>query len=283
MGVFRFNFRSEILSIHTDVTVTFPTENLTYYSLDEEKREEGIFPRRKWEYKKGMKFQTVYLLHGGGDDDTSIIRKSNVERYAEDNCVMTVTAQVKDSFFMDTKYGYKYFTYMTEELPVVIQSLFASSPRREDNFVVGMAMGGNGALALGLMRPDLYSACVDLSGGIGCSVDTDAFIEQLKTLDFERLRSTFGDPDSIRDSKYDLGYYAKKNIDDKVNLPNIYIAVGEDDFVLETVRKDKDALKRLGYDFVYEEAPGHGHDWDFWDLYLKKTFYEWLPLKCRPL
>ena len=104
MGLLRFSYRSEILSLHTNITVTLPSEELTYYPLTDIKREEGVAARRKWEYRDGMKFQTVYLLHGGGDDDTCVVRKSNIERYAEENCVMTVTAQANDSFFMDTQY-----------------------------------------------------------------------------------------------------------------------------------------------------------------------------------
>ena len=83
MGLLRFSYRSEILSLHTNITVTLPSEELTYYPLTDIKREEGVAARRKWEYRDGMKFQTVYLLHGGGDDDTCVVRKSNIERYAE--------------------------------------------------------------------------------------------------------------------------------------------------------------------------------------------------------
>ena len=115
MGLLRFSYRSEILSLHTNITVTLPSEELTYYPLTDIKREEGVAARRKWEYRDGMKFQTVYLLHGGGDDDTCVVRKSNIERYAEENCVMTVTAQANDSFFMDTQYGYKYSDGRTAE------------------------------------------------------------------------------------------------------------------------------------------------------------------------
>ena len=146
-------------------------------------------------YQPGMKLPTVYLMHGGGDDDTTFQRMSRVEFYAEQNNVMTVTPQVKDSFFLDTKYGIRYFTYITEELPVLIRSLFASSPEREDNFVVGMAMGGNGALEVSMRRPDLYAACVDLSGGIGCSIDTDNLVEQIKTIQsLPKLQGAFGNP-----------------------------------------------------------------------------------------
>lgn len=53
-----------------------------------------------------MKFPTVYLMHGGGDDDTTFQRMSRVEFYAEQNNVMTVTPQVKDSFFWIQNMGF---------------------------------------------------------------------------------------------------------------------------------------------------------------------------------
>ena len=41
MGLLRFSYRSEILSLHTNITVTLPSEELTYYPLTDIKREEG--------------------------------------------------------------------------------------------------------------------------------------------------------------------------------------------------------------------------------------------------
>ena len=41
----------------------------------------------------------------------------------------------------------------------------------------------------------------------------------------------------------------------------------------------RDALQALGYPLHYEEAPGLAHEWDFWDRYVRKALYEWLPLK----
>ena len=282
MAVTRFNFLSEALSLCVDVTITYPAGLFTY-SGNPSKKEMAERRKDKIPYGKGMKFQTVYILHGGSDDDTVPLRYTNLERYAERNCVMTVTAQVKDSFYMDTAYGYKYFTFMTEELPTVIQTLFASSPAREDNFVLGFAMGGNGALALAMRRPELYAGVVDLSGGIGCSTDTEYFFEQMEKLKLQRLQSTFGDLDNFRGSEFDLGYYAKRNMEEKVPMPELFLAVGENDFIRDVVRRDRDALKALGYDFLYEEAPGLGHDWDFWDKYFAKALDEWLPLKRRPV
>lgn len=279
MGILRYNFRSEAIGMHTDITITYPSGQYTYYPPDPNEQAIGPFKRAERQYQKDMKFQTIYILHGGGDDDSLVHRYTRLEYYADRNNVMTVTAQVNDSFFINTQYGIDYFTYITEELPVVVQSLFASSPKREDNFVLGMAMGGNAALMVAMKRPDLYSACVDLSGGIGCSIDSDYFVSQIRDLKMKKLQSAFGNPDALRDSEFDIGYWARENIKNKVEVPKLFMGVGENDFIRDVVRLDRDALLKLGYQVHYEEAPGYGHDWDFWDLYIGKAINEWLPLK----
>ena len=278
MATMRYSFFSQVLSLCTDVTITYPDRQFDYC---ESPRLERIVAReRRQALRPGMKLQTVYVLHGGSDDDTLIHRYTNLERYAEDNCVMTVTPQVKDSFFIDTKYGFRYYTYLTEELPRVMQSLFPSSPRREDNFVLGMAMGGNAALMLAMKRPDLYGGVVDLSGGIGCSIDSDNFAWQLRELThIRRMAAAFGPADEAVNGEWDIGLCARKNKENQVDVPPLFIAVGEQDFIRDVVRKDRDALLALGYPLHYEEAPGLAHEWAFWDEYVKKALYEWLPLK----
>lgn len=280
MGIFRYNYRSEVLGMQTDITITYPSANYTFCSASPEKAQTNPFAHIAKPYVPGMKFQTVYVLHGGGDDDTTLHRLTRLERYAQQNNVMTVTPQVNDSFFLNTAYGIDYFTYLTEELPVVVRSLFASSEKREDNFVIGMAMGGNGALQLAMRRPDLYAACVDLSGGIGCSLDTENLLQQLKTIThLPKLQGAFGPVEKVAGSVRDLAWIAEKNMREKVDVPALFLAVGKDDFIRDVVRKDRDALQKLGYPFTYEEPEGYGHDWDFWDAYMKKALCEWLPLK----
>ncbi len=48
MGLLRFSYRSEILSLHTNITVTLPSEELTYYPLtDIKKRRRGSLRKKK--------------------------------------------------------------------------------------------------------------------------------------------------------------------------------------------------------------------------------------------
>ncbi|MDI4645171.1 alpha/beta hydrolase [Cohnella hashimotonis] len=278
MAILRYNFRSEILGINTNITVCYPagllTTGLGY--------RHPVFKDNKLAYEPGMKFQTVYVLHGGGEDDTIPYRYTRLEQYAEKNMAMLVSPSVNDSLYMNTTYGFKYFDYVTQELPVVVQSLFASAFGRENNFVVGMAMGGNGALALGLMRPDLYEAVVDLSGGIGVTLDREEYIRSLHW-HFPKVRETLLGEREFVESEHDLRGFAEKNISDGVKVPKIFIGVGAEDFIRDRVHEDYAILKNLGYDVYYEEAEGMKHDFDMWDFYLNKALSDWLPLKRMPI
>ncbi|WP_114296528.1 alpha/beta hydrolase [Anaerobacterium chartisolvens] len=279
MGILRFSYRSDILSLSTNITICYPTG----YMTTEMGFEDPLLKRNgKRPYVPGMKFQTVYLLHGGGEDDTTPYRYTKLEQYAEENMVMLVSPSVNDSFYMNTKYGFKYFDYLTQELPLVVKSLFAAATERENTFLVGLAMGGNGALGLGLMRPDLYSAVVDLSGGIGVTLDREEYKHSLN-IEFTRVRDTLLGEDEFIGSEHDLLTFAEKNIAEKIDLPKYFIGVGEKDFIRDRVYKDYLALKNLGYDVYFEEGQGMKHDYGFWDKYLEKVLSNWLPLKREPI
>ena len=175
MGKFRFNYRSELLNRYVDVSVVYPTDGYRLPPSDRpvNRTHNGPAASDAFEWRPGMRFQTVYLIHGGGDDDTLTYRYSDVEEAAQRNHVMLVTPNIANSLGLDTAYGVPYLSFLTEELPEVIQSLFASSPKREDNFIMGYAMGGNVALGAAVNRPDRYSMCVDISGGIGMTFRAD--------------------------------------------------------------------------------------------------------------
>ncbi|MBP5304310.1 MAG: hypothetical protein J6Z02_00515, partial [Lachnospiraceae bacterium] len=103
MGLLRFNYRSEELGRYVDVTIALPTDPYTY----RDEVGERFMGKFKGKYEPGMKFQTVYLIHGGGDDDTLTYRYTNAERYAAENNVMLVTPNITKSFGVDTVYGVK--------------------------------------------------------------------------------------------------------------------------------------------------------------------------------
>lgn len=283
MSYMRFNFRSQTLGHYVDVSIVYPTDDYSYYEQDASANTLSMEGKHSKVYSPGMKFQTVYLIHGGGDDDTLTYRYSNAERYAQENNVMLVTPNITNSFGIDTQYGVNFQKFLSEELPVVIQSLFASSPKREDNFIIGYAMGGNVALGTALMHPSLYRTCVDISGGIGMTLSTETLKEELNGDHFKKnfplYNSSFGEAASINDSPYNLEAIAKKFIQDNIEVCDFHVVCGSDEFIRDRVEKDVKKLEELGYSVNYICPEGYTHDFVLWDKYIKLALDELLPLK----
>lgn len=287
MSLMRFNYRSSVLGKYIDISVVYPTDRYEFYDPKKEKLglhgEADGFSQNKPVYYPGMKFQTVYLIHGGGDDDSLTYRYTNAERYAQDNNVMLVTPDIANSFGVDTCYGVKYQTFLAKELPVVIQSLFASSPKREDNFIVGYAMGGNIALGTAIMHPEMFSTCVDLSGGIGMTLDSNTIKEELAGDHFKQFlpiyNSAFGKAEEYDKSRFDLYRIAREKKQSGEPLTKFYICCGSEEFIRYRVERDVEKLKELEYDVEYIVAEGHTHDFRMWDEYINLALSRLLPLK----
>jgi len=271
MAVIRFNFLSKYLGYQTNVTISLPRPH----------EEDGADF-----YRPGMKFQTLYLLHGYSGDSTDYADFTGIVRYADDARIAVVMPSAYNGFYTDNPKGPRYWRYVSEELPQVCQSLFPLSTLREDNFVAGLSMGGHGAMKMAIMKPESFAAVLCMSGA---SPNPDKIKEaaaqrrlrrppadDLPTVDYETL---YGDLDAFKGSVNDVWHYAKLNVKQGKPLPRFFISVGDKDFLLKQVEDAVAYLADLGYDTTYELVPGYGHEWDFWDLTLRKALREWLPLR----
>ena len=284
MGLVKFNFRSAALSLDTEVFITYPTDKFAYFPPDQPRHHIMPGAEPKKQMKPGMKFQTVYVPLAAATDPTHLFHYTNIEQYADDNMVMVVAARMCNSFGVDTCYGIEYSTYLTEELPVYIQTLFASSPRREDNFIAGFAAGGNTALYNAVKCPELYAACVDMSGGIGESFDLEKVRRIHEKGPFALIRNAYPPADEVEGSVYDMRYLTEKNKAEGKPLPElIFIRGAEEGRIGEFVEKDAEMAAELGYKTSYYNVPGGKHNDIFWNEQWKKIFDEYLPLKREPI
>ncbi len=60
-------------------------------------------------------------------------------------------------------------------------------------------------------------------------------------------------------------------------VPDIYMACGDQDFLLAKNQEFVDFVRAQGLEVTFEVGPG-GHEWDFWDTYIRKAM-DWLPLE----
>ncbi len=286
MAIMRFNFRSQVLSGYVDVSIVYPTDFLSYYDMSGGIRGHQRHVDRNYPvYQPGMKFQTIYLIHGGGDDDSLTYRYTNAELYAQKNYCMLVTPNICNSFGIDTAFGVNYSTFLTEELPLVIRSLFASSPAREDNFIMGYAMGGNVALGTALKRPDLFQECIDISGGIGWTMDFEKVKRECSPDNIFRVyANAFGPAEQVEGTERDLRFLAHRNLQSGAQLPKLTFIRGSlEGEIGEAVDKDCRELTALGYDTKLIVEDGYNHYFPLWDKAVGMAINELLPLKRAPI
>ena len=71
----------------------------------------------------------------------------------------------------------------------------------------------------------------------------------------------------------------KQDIAEGKQLPKFFMIWGEKDIARLGQSNSVKFLEEQGCDVYAEEVPGLGHEWDLWDMTLRKAFKELLPLK----
>ncbi|MCT4605632.1 MAG: esterase family protein [Marinisporobacter sp.] len=248
--ILRGNVFSKILEMETGITVVIPNT-----------------------FKEGNLYQVAYVLHGLCGNNGNWTDNSMLPVYANEYNTIFVMPEVARSFYTDMKYGQKFFSYITEELPQICKSVFHISAKREDTAIIGGSMGGYGALKCALSKPEQYgyccafaSACLFLKEGLE-SQDVKKFKDVYGERLFNDFQSAFGENLECKFSD-DLLSLAK-NIHDEPIKPKIYSACGTEDFLREENKRFNEEMKKLNFQFTYEEWTGN-HNFYFFDEALKR-------------
>ena len=235
---------------------------------------------RSGELLPERKFKTLYLLHGLHGSSMDWITRTRIIRWAEAQDLAVVMPSGDNSYYVDRPETQNhYLTFIGEELVEMTRRMFPLSRRREDTFIGGLSMGGFGAILAGLKYPETFSHIVGLSSGLQIFEQTGGVSERV----IRYGESTFG-PGSMEEiAKTEknprvllTALAERKKKDPSVQLPKIYMAIGESDSLIESNRIYKKLFEENGYDLTYVEAPGD-HNWDFWDAFIYEAM-QWLPL-----
>lgn len=231
------NFISYTLKRAVDLTVIIPSVTIP----------ESIMPDSHPSHIHEP-YPVLYLLHGYGNNHATWTGYSNVELYAEERQIAVVMLSAENKFYANHGGDDDYFDFIENELPEFIQNTFAVSRRKEDTYIAGLSMGGYGALIHGLSHPEKYQAIGTLSGAV---------IHSQKTAPqpFELLK------EAVKAGK---------------TLPDIYLACGNQDFLLEANHQFDDLMTELQVKHTSEFVDGYQHEWRFWDLEIER-YLDWLP------
>ena len=207
------------------------------------------------------KAKTLYLLHGMSDDEGTWMRRTSIERYAEEKGLAVVMPDGGLGWYTDMYRGLAWFKFISGELPALCRRFFPIlSDKREDTFIGGLSMGGYGALKCALRAPQTFSKVISLSGALDAA---DTAINNTVPATRRYWEDVFGPAEDVSGSENDL-FAAATALTDPALRPRIYMWCGTEDFLYAQNIRMRDHLRALGYDLTYEESPGD-HQWRHWD------------------
>jgi S-formylglutathione hydrolase FrmB len=265
MALMETDFFSEVLGLNCEASVIIPQSGSGIGVEGSQKKET---------------YPVLWLLHGASDDHTIWLRRTSIERYVNDLGLAVVMPNAHLSGYVNMAHGPRYFDFFTEELPRIMGEFFPLSPKREDNFVAGLSMGGVGALTLGLGRPDVFSAIGCFSAGnLNIRGNTKAPpAGQRKSGKPSRELAVYGVEGrggAIGNPGYDAFVKAEAAIKSGKPLPRVFHCCGTEDFLYENAKDTAQWFQsHPQFDYEFHEAPGV-HNWAFWDEWIQK-FLKWL-------
>lgn len=251
MALIEMTFAANTLERRTDVTVLIPMES------------NETIPAPKPE-----KFPTLYLLHGYGENAKAWLINSNIRQLAKEYNLAVVMPSGENGFYVDNPEFSLYYGQFIRELVEFTRKMFPLSTQREETFIAGVSMGGFGAMRNGFASHDLFGKIGAFSGAyILQDIVNLKEGDRTEIADYGYYRRVFGDLSRVLESDKNPLVCAVKAKESSL-VPEVFMACGTEDFLIEQNRQMRDGLKKLDIPLQYQESSGI-HDWKFWD--------EWLP------
>jgi putative tributyrin esterase len=266
MAYFESHFFSDALGLSVSAAVLLPQKTARQIGM------EGAVG----EVTAGPRYHVLYLLHGLSDDHTIWMRRTSIERYAAAKNLAVVMPAVGRSFYQDMASGPRYWSFVSEELPALMQSFFPITSERAQTFAAGLSMGGYGALRLGLALPQNFAAVASLSGALDVArICRDAGRSGSRLTPAE-IEAMFGPELRGAGSDADLWTLSERLVAGRAPRPQLYLACGTEDGLLAENRAFRKHLQALKVEHTYGESRGD-HEWGYWDDQIRRVL-EWLPL-----
>ena len=214
------------------------------------------------------KYPVLYLLHGGGDDQTgwvqfgevlSITDKAIREGIATPMVIVMPDANTtRRGYSNDATNTWRYEDFFFQELMPFIEKTYRVKTEKRFRGIAGLSMGGDGTFTYALHHPELFAAACPLSAGTGPA-----------NLDSTRVRLK---RDNQNISEDDItAFYKRQSVVELVNnLPDSskkavrwYIDCGDDDFLFEGNSLVHIAMRKKQIPHEFRIRDG-AHNWTYW-------------------
>jgi len=220
-------------------------------------------------------YPVLYLLHGGGDDQTGWVQFGEVQSIAEKTVkegeatpmiiVMPDANTGRRGYFNDIKGDWNYEDFFFQELMPYVEKKYRIKQDKRYRAIAGLSMGGGGTFIYALHHPELFSSACPLSASVGPLSLDEAKVNVRKN------NPTATDPQ--------IETYYKRNsslnlldslVGDQKKAVRWYIDCGDDDFLYEGNALAHIAMRKKEIPHEYRVRDG-GHNWTYWRTSLPKV------------
>jgi S-formylglutathione hydrolase FrmB len=215
-----------------------------------------------------QKLPVVYLLHGGGGygfRDWS--NDSDVARFASQGLAL-VMPEAGYSYYTNAaqRPQDRYEDYIMADLQADVEQRFPVRSDRGGRAIIGVSMGGFGALKLALHHPEQFA----FAGALSPAIDAPRRRFTWRRVDQSRhFQEIFGPEDSPL--RHDNDPFFLVNGADAAKTPYFYMTCGKQEGLLAPVREFSDLLDCYHIAHEFHTVPG-GHDWNNWNSQLPGVF-----------
>ena len=225
----------------------------------------------------GRNYPVLYLLHGGGDDQTGWVQFGEV-LHITDKAIREGTATPMIIIMPDANTGtrgysnnargtWKYEDFFFTELMPHVEKKYRIKAEKRYRAISGLSMGGDGTFTYALHHPELFSSACPLSAGTG-----PLTLDETRT----RLKRT----DSTLTEEMIAGFYQRQSVPELVkNFPDSikrsvrwYIDCGDDDFLYEGNSLVHIAMRKREIPHEFRIRNG-AHNWTYWRESLPEVLY----------
>lgn len=218
----------------------------------------------------GEKLRTLYLLHGYFGTYTDWLHYSRIRELADRYRIAVIMPSGENNFYIDDEdKRSRYGEFVGRELVELTRRMFPLSDQREDTWIGGLSMGGYGAIRNGLKYAEHFGKIIALSSAIlpyRIANAEPGFADGIA--DYNYFTRVFGDLSQLTGSDKDPEALVRRLQDSQADIPQMYLACGSEDFLLDVNQEFRNFLVKEQIPHVYKETPG-AHTWDFWNEYIE--------------
>jgi enterochelin esterase-like enzyme len=215
-------------------------------------------------------YPVLYLLHGGGDDQTGWVQFGEVQHIADKAIregiatpmiiVMPDANTGRRGYFNDVNNEWRYEDFFFDEFIPHVERTYRIRGDKRYRAVAGLSMGGGGAFMYALHRPDMFSSAAPLSASTG-PLSLEAFRTSLRNSN-QTVRVSDGEVEAYY-NRHSAVALMESMPEDQKRAVRWYIDVGDDDFLYEGNALVHVAMRKNNIPHEFRIQDG-GHTWTYW-------------------